>query len=116
MISYKQIKDKWRVVMNDKILTNHAGEPHDGGGYDELIDCITHIRSIGDLNDGLWKWQSNDEKSQPTGNGRRSDGKQGHTVHGKREQGGQQRNDNRKRSRAKARPRQSTEVDSGLVG
>jgi len=114
MITYKHIKEKWRVVMNDKILTNHAGEPHDGGGYDELIDCITHIRSIGDLNDGLWKWQ-NDEKSKPTGNGRRGNGEQRNRVHGKRSQGGQQRNDNRKRGDTKARPRQSTETDTGLV-
>ena len=115
MITYKKIKDKWRVVRIDEVLTNHAGEPHDGGGYDELIDCITHIRSIGDLNDGLWKWQNN-ETSKPTGNGRRGNGEQRNTVHGQRGQDRQQRNDNRKRSRAKARPRQSSEADTRLIG
>ena len=46
MFTYKKVREKWRVMQGDHIYKLADGKPHDGGGYPELDDCLTHIRSI----------------------------------------------------------------------
>ena len=46
MFTYKKVRDKWRVMQGEHIYKLADGKPHDGGGYPELDDCLTHIRSI----------------------------------------------------------------------
>ena len=46
MFTYKKVSEKWRVMKGDHINKLADGRAHDGGGYPELDDCLTHIRSI----------------------------------------------------------------------
>ena len=46
MFTYKKVRDKWRVMQGVHIYKLADGKPHVGGGYPELDDCLTHIRSI----------------------------------------------------------------------
>ena len=46
MFTYKKVRDKWRVYAGDRIYKTADGKAHDGGGYTELLDCVTHIRGI----------------------------------------------------------------------
>ena len=116
MITYKKIRSRWRVLYDDKVLLTPQGLAHDGGGYDELDDCLTHIRSlnIGEIENGLRK-QRDDEASQATNDGaeRRNDRT---NVHAELREGRRKRNGDGNRARPKARKGQRNEADARVVG